>query len=263
MQKWYKDGIIDPEVFTRKANTARQTLWTKENTGGFTHEWLASTSSYNDNKELLTTVPNFKVEAMLPVNANGKAFEEHQRILAKPDGWAISSNCNDPVAAIKLFDWFYSPEGRIAINYGIEGKTYTMVNGKPQFTDEVLKSGTVNTYLQKNYGAQFTVGYQQDYEYERQWTNEAGQAAYDLYANADIHSAKDTPILNLNEDEKATYDKYVTNLNTFLNEKVTAFIVGKEDIDANWDSYVKQANELGAEEIVKVYQSAYDRYKQQ
>lgn len=262
MAKWYADGIIDPEVFTRKANTARQTLWTKDNTGGMTHEWIASTTSYNENEELIKLVPDFMVEAILPVNQNGSGFEEHQRSLAKPDGWAISANCKNPETAIRFMDWFYSEEGRRAINFGIEGETYTMVDGKPQFTEAVLKeSGGVNFYLQKNYGAQLPIGYAQDFAYEAQWTNAKGLEAYNLYTQSKIYTAPYTPVLNLTPQETEIYDQYVTGLNNFQNEAVSAFITGKENVDTGWDAYIQKCRDLGSEELVTIYQQAYDRYR--
>lgn len=262
LSRWYGDGIIDPEIFTRKVDTARQTLWAKENTGGMTHEWGPSTSSYNYKEELLNAFPDFKVEAMLPVNKNGKPFEEHQRATVKPDGWAISVNCKNPEVAIRYMDWFYSEEGRRAINFGIEGESYEMVDGKPEFTQEVLSQGAVNLHLKTKYGAQVAIGYQQDYEYERQWTVKEGQEAYDLYANSDIWSEKWTPVLNFTEEEQAVFDQHITPLNDYQNEKITAFITGKEDIQTGWDIYIKKCRELGADKLVEVYQSAYDRYLQ-
>lgn len=263
MAKWYEDGIIDPEVFTRKANTARQTLLTKDNTGGLTHEWIASTTAYNENEELLKTIPDFKLTSILPVSVNGKGFEEHQRSLVKPDGWAISSASKSPEAAIRFMDWFYSEEGKRAINFGIEGDSYTMVDGKPVFTDEVLKSGGVNVYLQKNYGAQLPIGYEQDFAYEEQWTNEEGLRAYDLYTGNNVYTEPYTPVLNMTPEETTIYDKYLTGLNTYQNEAISAFITGKEDVETGWDTYVKKCKELGIDELVGAYQTAFERYQTQ
>jgi len=260
MNKWYEDGIIDPEVFTRKQNTARQTLWAKDNVGGMTHEWIASTASYNYNEELLKAVPDFKVNAFLPVNKNGAAFEEHQRALVKPDGWAISSNCKNPEAAIRFMDWFFTEEGRRAINFGIEGETYDMADGKPIFKDEVLNEGGVQVYLQINYGAQYPIGFAQDFAYEEQWTVPEGMEAYNMYIDEGIYTKPYTPVLNLTEAETETYDQYLTVLNEYQNERISAFITGKEDIETGWGSYVEKCKELGCEELVRIYQDAYGRY---
>lgn len=261
MAKWYADGIIDQEVYTRKDNTARPTLWTQTNVGGCTHEWLASTTAYNDNEELLAVAPDFKVVGFLPVtNADGsQGFEEQQRALIKPDGWAISANCKNPEVAIHFLDWFFTEEGSIATNYGIEGQSYTMVDGKPTFTDEVLSQTGVNTYLQKTYGAQYPIGYCMDYEYERQWTQAEGQKTYDLYSeNLDKISVPQTPVMSFTADEQAIYDKYVSNLNSYLDEETQLFVTGQKDIDAEWDNYIAKCKEYGADEIVALYQKVYD-----
>lgn len=260
LNKWYRDGIIDPELFSRKANTAKQTLWTKSDIGGMTHDFFASTTSYNYNDELLNTVPDFKVQAFLPVSKNGQAFEEHQRVVAKNDGWAISSNAKNPEAALVYMDWFYSEEGKVASNYGIEGESYIMVDGKPQFTDDVIGQGNVNTYLQSKYGAQLPIGYAQNFDYERQWTSKEGMDAYLLYKD-EAKFAKATPTLSFSEDEQEVYDTYVANLNTYMDETVTAFITGKMDVETEWDNYVAKCKEMGVDEVVKIYQSAYERYK--
>lgn len=260
--RWYKLGLIDPEFVTRKQNTARQTLLAKEDRGGVTHEWLASTASYNYNEEILKANPDFKLEAFLPPSYKGvDGFEEHRRTQVKPDGWGISHSAKDPVAAIKFMDWFFSEEGKIASNFGIEGDSYTLVDGKPVFTEKVLKSGTVNQFLYENYGTQYMIGYAQNYEYEKQWTVKEGQDAYKLYEDADPYTKPYTPILNFNKEETATYAKYASALHTYQDEMIQGFITGKFDITKEWDSYVVKCKELGSEEIVGIYKSAYERYK--
>ncbi|MEG0648227.1 MAG: extracellular solute-binding protein, partial [Oscillospiraceae bacterium] len=260
LKKWYEDGIIDPQTFTRKVNTVKSLLWANEDVGGMTHEWMASTSVFNTNKDILARTPDFKVKAFLPVSIDGKPFEEHSRSIAQPDGWAISANCKDTVAAIKLMDWFFTEEGNRAANFGIEGESYTMVDGKPKFKQEVLDSGAVNIHLRKNYGAQLNFGYVSVYDYEKQWTNEAGIEANKLYEDADIWFNTWTPPLNFTMEELEAYNRVISPLNTYQDEKITAFITGKEDISTAWDAYVEQCQKLGAADLVKITQSAYDRY---
>lgn len=259
MNRWYSEGLIDPEFATRKQNTARPTLLTKSNIGGMTHEWIASTSSYNTNSELLAAVPDFKFEAIAPPTYNGKSFEEAERMPVKPDGWAVSASCKDTASALKFIDYFFSPEGKNVANFGVEGETWTMKDGKPTFTAEVLKQTGVNNYLWENQGAQYPIGYPMDYAYEKQWTNSIGQAATALYQDKIIKNP--TPVMQLNTQEKATYDKVVATLNGYLDEQVQKMITGQLDINENWDSYVKQAKIQGADDIVKAYITAYKRYK--
>jgi putative aldouronate transport system substrate-binding protein len=263
MARWYKMGLIDPEFVTRKANTARQTLLTKENRGGMTHEWVASTSGYNDNAELKKIAPNFKFEGILPPSSSkGPGFEEHQRLLVKPDGWAISAKSQHQIAAIKFMDYFFSKEGRILANFGVEGVSYDMKDGKPVFKQEALTApGGTNKYLWENLGAQLPIGYWQDYAYEDQWTNPIGRDAVKKYTDSKVIIKNPTPVLNFNTEEKAVYDRVNNNLNTYCDEQIQKMIMGLIDVDSSWNAYVTEAKKLGVDDLVKVYQSAYDRYK--
>ena len=45
-------------------------------------------------------------------------------------GYSISKDCHDPHAALRLFNYLYSPEGIKLSHYGIEGVHYDMVDGK-------------------------------------------------------------------------------------------------------------------------------------
>ena len=47
-------------------------------------------------------------------------------------------------------------------------------------------------------------------------------------------------------------------LHTYLDEEVQGFITGTIDVEAEWDSYVQKCNDLGAQELVDLYQKIYD-----
>jgi putative aldouronate transport system substrate-binding protein len=263
LSRWYDMGLIDQEFSTRKQNTARQTLLTKENRGGMTHEWIASTSSYNYSADLLDIAPNFKFEVFLPVSYNGvKGFEEHRRMEAKPDGWAISTNSKDPIAAIKLMDYMFSDEGRILTNYGVEGQTWDMVDGKPAFKESVInETGGVNNFLYQNQGAHLPIGYWMDFDYELQWTSEIGREGSDLYLKKETSPILEniTPVLNYNEEEKAAIDRILIPLNEYQSEMILKMITGVVAVEEVWDSYISECKKLGLDELVATYQSAYDR----
>ena len=43
-------------------------------------------------------------------------------------------------AAVWLLDWLYSEEGQICYNFGIEGESYEMKDGKPVYTDLIMNN---------------------------------------------------------------------------------------------------------------------------
>jgi len=143
----YADGLIDPELFTR-GKDARNIMF-NENLGASTVDWIASTAQYQNTYE--EQIEGLNWVPMLPPTApNGKAFTQFARSKIYPAGWGISQNCEDTVSAIKLFDYLFSEEGSRAMNFGIEGETYTMVEGKAIFTyfDETGKQLDVTTNIQ-------------------------------------------------------------------------------------------------------------------
>ena len=164
LAKWYKEGLIDSEVFTRDTSSRDYIL--NNNLGGFTCDWFSSTGNYNS--KLKEAIPGFDFSVILPVEYNGTrstAFSRENYL----GGWSISKTAKDPVDIIKYFDFWYTEEGRRLWNFGIEGEDYIMVNGKPKFTDKVLKNpeGRIPLMVLRETGAQYRLGMFQDGENER------------------------------------------------------------------------------------------------
>ncbi|SLN51967.1 Lipoprotein LipO precursor [Pseudoruegeria aquimaris] len=256
LARWYAEGLIDPEVFTR-GSSAREYLLS-ENLGGATHDWFASTSGYNDS--LADKVPGFQFKAMAPpASISGKRIEEHRRIPIKPDGWAIGYTNKHPVETIKYFDFWFTEEGRRLANFGVEGQQYTMVDGKPKFTEELLTNGKpVNNQLYE-VGAQLQArGYHQDYEYERQWSNKYALEGIALYDQGDYLIDQFLGVA-LNEDEQKVYDKYWESIRTYMLERQQGWVLGNGDVEADWDDYIATLNKMGFQEVLDAMNSAYKR----
>ena len=264
--RWYREGLIDQQMFTRKENTARKELLTNLNVGGMTHEWVASTGGYNYDKALLKANPTFKFEVIAPVNWKGsQAFEEHARMLVKPDGWVVSAKSKNIDAALKFMDWFYSPEGRDTTNFGVQGQTWTTkVNGHPVYLAEALnwqyESGGMNRALWTKQGAQAPLGYHQDFEYERPWTPEIAQRGVELYASK-VNYLFQTPVMTFTAAEQEVVSEVQEVLNTYLEEAIIKMIAnGTAGDDATWNAHVKRAREIGSERLVAAYTTAYERW---
>jgi putative aldouronate transport system substrate-binding protein len=222
-----------------------------------THDWFASTSTYND--ALSPKIEGFALKPMLPPKTvSGQRFEDARRLRVQPVGWAISAANEHPVETIKYFDFWFSQQGRVLSNFGVEGLTYEMVDGKPQFKKEVLENkDPVNAQLWA-VGAQVPRGYWMDYEYERQWTNKIALEGIDMYDKCNC--LKDEFMgVSLNAEEKATFDRYWPSILTYMTEMQQTWILGAQDVDAGWDAYKKRLSALGYDEVIKMMQSAYDR----
>ena len=134
-----------------------------------------------------------------------------------------------------------------------------MVDGKPQFKEEVLNADdtVTNQLLDLGYAS---VGYKQDFEYERQWTDELALKGIEVYTEAkpflDIISNLG---LSYTEEESKIISEKNPALKSYTEEMVQKWILGSEDIDASFDKYLEKANKLGAQELLDIQQAAYDR----
>lgn len=253
--KWYKEGLIDQEIFTRKSRSREQLFGA--NQGGMTHDWFASTSLFNDS--MSKSIPGFKLMPMAPpVNTKGQRWEEDARQIPRPDGWAITFKNKNPVETIKLFDFYFSQKGREISNFGVEGKTYKVVNGKAVFLDSVLKADQPVNNQMYGVGAQIPIGFWMNYDYERQWTNPIGLEGADMYAKGK-YILPQFPGVNMTKEEQAIYDKYWPDLKSYMAEMTQAWIQGGKDVDKTWDEYQNQLKGRGFFQVMTVMQKAYDR----
>ena len=253
--KWYKEGLIDPEFFTR-GKRSREVLFGSD-VGGMTHDWYPSTTSFNDS--LPDKVPGFNLQAMAPpASPSGRRLEEHRVIPVKPDGWAIGYTNEHPEETMKYFDFWFSDIGKRLSNFGVEGQQYDMIDGKPIFKPEVLNSADPVNAQMWGIGAQIPRGFPQDFEYQVQWTNQMGLDAIALYDKGDYLIDSFLGV-SMTPEEQNVYDKYQQNLLAYMLEMQQIWILGSEDVDAGWDSYQKKLEKLGYSKVIGAMQTAYDR----
>lgn len=135
MRKLVSEGLFDPEAFTQTDTVAKEKMATGRVAlfGGHypaLRDFMSST--------LYKTNPEMKYVVVGPLkDADGKG---HVQIEKKGRGgfpaMFIGKDSKNAEAVLKVIDYINSDEGLLLATYGVEGKHYTMVNGKPKLTDE-------------------------------------------------------------------------------------------------------------------------------
>ena len=148
-------------------------------------------------------------------------------------------------------------------NFGIEGESYNMVDGKPVFTDLITKNPDGLTFAQavvKYARSAYSGIFEHNPEYVKQSLTypEHQQKAYDLWSNTNMVNHLMPPVTLLPEEQSESAD-IMNNISTYVAEKYVAFITGAESID-NFDEMVAQVNEYGLDRVIELRQAAYDRY---
>lgn len=262
MIKWYQEGLIDPEIFTRGASS-RDTLLGGD-LGGCTHDWV-STANYNST--LQETIPGFQMVAIAPpADQNGVVKERVSRYPGV--GWGISSQCKDPVTVIKFMDYFFTEEGSDLMNWGIEGDTFTRdADGSKHFTDTVLQSELTPIGYLRSIGAQYRIGMCQDGDYEYATMKEDGIEANKLYNGHDEWFDDSRPpyldgkmALKYTSDDETEYKNIMASIKPYVDEKFQSWILGVNDFDSEYDTFIKELKARGIDRALEINQKAYDTF---
>jgi len=251
----YKEKLIDQEILTRKGNPRDELL--SNNIAGSLHDWFASTADLN---KLSATIPGFALKHFAPpLGTVKKPFTRIQMSKVRADGgWSITTKNKNPVETIKMMDFVYSTDGVKLTNFGIEGKTYTMVDGVPKYTPEITKNPAglgMHEALVTN-GAQWKIGMIQSIDYEKQFANaQATAARLDYMKNYIVDKF---PTLSFTPAETETIKEKYSQIQLLTTEMAARVMVGAMSV-SDFDKVVLDMKKVGLEEVTKIYQAAYDR----
>lgn len=256
VSKWYKEGLIDRELFTR---TDGMDYFLGNNSGGISHGWFGSTAKRNDT--LKNEIDGFSFVAFAPpAGPDGVQRELNRRNLTAGEGWAISATNKHPEETMKYFDFWWSEEGRRLVNFGFENIHYDLVDGKPIFKDSVINGDTLITTVMLGLRAQTNFGFQQDFGYEEQWINEIARDGMKMYVDGGyLPDPVTRPNLSYFENEKE-HSRLKTQLETYIDEKVQSWILGMGDPEKEFEEFKKTLKQLGVEEYIEIEQAAYSEY---
>ncbi len=69
------------------------------------------------------------------------------------------------------------------------------------------------------------------------------------------------PLVHFTVEEQSVANTLRPDINTYIEQMEAQFVSGAESLD-NWDDYVKTLMDLGVEELVDIYQAAYERWEE-
>ncbi|PYI56937.1 extracellular solute-binding protein [Paenibacillus flagellatus] len=263
MNRWYEAGLIDKDYLT--SDTKLRDSKMLNDLIGAQGNWAASGfGAYLQSKKEQDPHSTFSLVGVpFPSLKKGELAVTSGSSKSQwgGAGAAITTSAKNPEEIAAWLDYGYGKEGHMLFNFGVEGESYTMVNGKPQYTDLIMKNPKKLTITQA-LGLYNTVTYQGPYqnnaEAEKQWhAGDAQQAAMMVWAK-EADRSKYLP-QNLNAEEQARIASIMADLRTYMFEMINKFIMGQEKL-TKFDEYIQTLKKLKIEEAIKIYQTQYDRY---
>lgn len=145
-EEWNK-GIVDKQMFTRNYDSYKSLIASGRLIGFYDERWqIQDAINALEQQKMYDRVP-----FALPVTFPGVTKEAYNgiNITGTGAGVCITKSCKDPVAAFKFLDAMASEEVLKLVNWGIEGKDYTVKDGKMYMTPEQLARFKDANYTQK------------------------------------------------------------------------------------------------------------------
>lgn len=196
-----------------------------------------------------------------PVQETGDVvhFSGYEPITQNALSTSVSASCENPELAVAWLNFWYSEEGAMLGNFGVEGVTYELIDEKPVYTDLILN----NEYgLSLEMASQLYVptGMISNIRMTMESTyTDHTRDAIAVWSAASDHEYV-LPMINLTTEEIEVYNRGINDIETFAQENIPAFINGDKSFD-EWDSYVDTLIGMGLEEKISLYQAAFDRMK--
>lgn len=253
MNRWYEKGLLDKEGFNRENEDYESMIVTGRI--GASANGQGPTLKYNtigkenvgEQFELVPVSNPSLVKGELP-------HYRQKNFYYKGNDTVITTSCENPEAAVKFLNYGYTEEGAMTYNYGVDGVSYEMVDGKPEFTDEVLNDERGWTYIRDEYKVHIGA-------YNRDWEaapiTDFERECLDVWSRPESDMVM--PIVSLTAEENNRYGELMTDINTYVSEMRLKFINGQESLD-NYDAFRQQLKDMGIEEAIQIKNDAYQRY---
>lgn len=177
---------------------------------------------------------------------------------------AITCECENPEAALRWLDYFYSEEGVTLLYYGTEGYTFEYgEDGKPHYTELVMDEslGLTTDQLTGRFfpcaSSQLPLIQIPELVYDTTNVIEyLRQESGSILADATVKKLW-APTFSV--AEQLELSTIAADIDSFVNEMRTKFLTGEADIETEWDAYVKQFDAMNVARYMELYTEAYNR----
>ena len=175
--------------------------------------------------------------------------------------FAVTDKCEYPEALLRWADYFYSAEGQLLLNIGVEGKNHT-VNDDGGWSPKKIDSKSLADWLEGfsiiSGGKTLVPGFY-CYDVAAASADELTQKQQS-YRDAlnDIRVPR-YPEVQFTQDELDGIESFEP-LADYIDSMQLKFISGEADLDEGWDEYIATLEKYRLDSYIAIYQSAYDRY---
>ncbi len=259
MIAWYQEGLLNADFYSYDDNPMSTVTEGKKVNGdiGVFAAPAANLSAYCSDAAYYTGMQ------ILP-NADGENhLTSTTKVVDTSKGMTITTGCENVELAVQWCDFWYSEEGQLLSNYGLEGVTFTYdAEGNPHWT-ELLTANADGMSLGIARQVYTTLTQQPGVcpkEIEMDLLDENALASVEIWGSSGDGDYT-MPNVSLTSEESARAAQIFSDIDTLNNETWFKILLGQQSIDT-WGDYLASIREMGIDEYIAIYQTALDRYNQ-
>ncbi len=254
-----QEGLLDADLFSAKTSLM-QAFMNDNHTSVSTRMLNIPESSYADGVE------NFYISQPLTSQyTSTPVFAEPT--IARKWGAMISTTCEDLDAALAYMDAFFAPESNplneegtiynLSLWLGEEGVDWEWVEEGVSYKEAEKPDG-----WSAQHGFSGTPYIGEFHAMRMDHNGKVDLLPQGVYNNC-LPYAKSVvrdEALALTEDENDIYVEKWQDVSAYVASMFAAFVTGDADIEAQWDTYVANLQQMGLQEVLDCYDAAYARY---
>jgi putative aldouronate transport system substrate-binding protein len=177
-------------------------------------------------------------------------------------GAALNPKGKKNAIAAKWLDYLYSDDATILLNFGVENQTFNWVAGYPKLVDSITNNPkeSINVAL-----GRYAIGvtgfcFINDVRVreQRMLKTKTQIDTLALWNQSDIRRA--LPAVTFTAEESQELSNILSEVNTFVKEYTLSFLLGRRDINREFDAYINTLKSMGIERAIAINQAAVDRY---
>lgn len=262
MKKWYDEGLIQPEWVAGTFGEADWEAAMLNGNGSVFYDYYNRAEWFMENGGPGND-PNYQM-GILNFIKDDNGNPQKMTVSMKYNDecvTAVNANCSeDKIKTILTFiDYFYTEEGEILANYGVEGESFkTDANGGKEFivdyqTEEATPAGEKRWSFLSD---RFTVCKPVDNEAFFKWNAPLiAEATGRLFTDENLGTSY---VLRFTDDQSKEITNLLASVYDAQMSGITQFIDGTRELTPdNWADFQQEMNDMGLSRIEEIQLAAY------
>ena len=264
ISKWYAEGLLSKDFLNNVQGAGIS--YDAQMQDGTAGVFMTGVDIFSSSSAESASDPDWEAVPMADVTVNsGDTITMGNTPNSDPlsNKWNVTTGVSEERMAnvLGFVNWFFTEEGSIACNFGIEGEGFEYdTDGNPKLTELVTNNpegmgSFIAEAIYLNWCAPYTLDTRY---YDSIYDTEAQASATDIW-NSNRNNSQQYHG-DLTSDENSAYNAVYSDIDTYIDNMAVSFMTGAADVNAEWDIFVSTVESMDIASCIQIKQDAYDRF---